>query len=101
MSNIIDELKAQFLDNIVEVTERKYSREFKHLGKTFDFVECNVADNDSTIANLTAVVKAKGYELRLWLPDTFGTMDFCDDRVNAYVEKANDGKYRITNLTIG
>ncbi len=101
MTNIIAELKAQFLNNVVEVTEKEPDKAFKELDQLFGYVECEIAPNDTTIAQLEAVVKAKGYALSVWLPNTVGTMDYREDRVNAHVKKANDGKYRITGLNIG
>ncbi len=101
MSNIIDELNAQFLNNVVEVTERKFTPGFKHLGRTFEFTEYNIASSDSTIASLAVAVNAKGYRLHVLMPNSFAAKDYCADRVNAFVRKGDDGKFRIAHLRIG
>jgi hypothetical protein len=65
-------------------------------GKTY--TQVRLADeNDPTVKELHDDAKAKGLSLRLWWPGMAGTADFRMDRVNAHIEKATDGKWRISN----
>jgi len=50
-----------------------------------------------TLEEMTKLAKANGLTLRLWYPGMMGTMDFNDTRINAYVKKEADGKYRVGN----
>ena len=53
-------------------------------------------DADMTIVQMQKVAKDNGLRLRVWFPESMGTMDFRTDRVNAHVVKAKDGTYRVT-----
>jgi hypothetical protein len=67
-------------------------------GETYTFNEVDFANpNDPTIKAMEKAAKDHGLHLRLWLPGSAGTADYRTDRVNAYVEKAADGKYRVTS----
>jgi len=52
---------------------------------------------DPTLEEMENLAKANGLILRVWFPDTLGTMDLRNDRINAYVNKEADGKYRVGN----
>lgn len=49
------------------------------------------------IAEMREAAASAGLHLRVWQPGSVGTRDFRSDRVNARIEKGNDGKYRIAN----
>jgi hypothetical protein len=52
---------------------------------------------DPTISEMKKLAEDNGLKLRLWYPGMMGTMDFKGNRINAYVEKGADGKYRVSN----
>lgn len=85
----------KFAGREVGVTETPFKTEFKNLGITYEGVRVEINKDDPAITELTAAVKAVGLHLRLWLPDTMGTMDYRLDRLNVHVRKEDDGKYRI------
>jgi hypothetical protein len=59
------------------------------------------SDKDPVLKEMAKLAKANGFQLRVWFPDSAGTMDHRTDRINAHVEEDN-GKYRISsNFSIG
>lgn len=52
---------------------------------------------DPVIAEMKQLANDNGLKLRVWFPNTVGTMDYQPDRVNAHIEKGADGKYRVSN----
>jgi hypothetical protein len=64
-------------------------------GKTYTQVK-PADDKDPVINDMNAAASANGLKLRLWWPGMAGTMDFRTDRVNAHIEKAPDGKWRVS-----
>jgi len=52
---------------------------------------------DPTIEEMEKLAKANGLTLCVWFPGIMGTMDLRNDRINAYVKKEADGKYRVSN----
>ena len=64
-------------------------------GKTYTQVK-PADDHDPVLEEMRAEAKKAGLKLRLWWPGVAGTMDFRTDRVNAHIEKADDGKWRVT-----
>jgi hypothetical protein len=85
---------ARFAGREVDATERKQSHVFG--GKTYESVSVSLSDTDPVIAEIR---KAAGHlTLRVWTPDSIGTMDFRLDRLNIYVDKdPADGKYKVGN----
>lgn len=80
---------------------REVKVEEKHFPK-WGITEARVDHTDPAVAELTAAVQATGLQLRLWSPGMMGTMDYRLNRLNAHVEKAADGKYRIgSSFTLG
>lgn len=65
-------------------------------GKTYTQIRL-ADDNDPTVQEMRETAKKSGLKLRLWWPGIAGTMDFRMDRVNAHIEKAPDGKWRVGN----
>lgn len=92
----------KFAGREVGVTETPFKTEFKNLGITYEGVHVEIQKDDPAITELTTAVQAAGLRLRLWLPNTMGTMDFRRDRLNVHVAKEADGKYRIQpNFNLG
>ena len=87
----------QYLNAKIEVTET--TQHFSHLDSYTSYA---VATTDTTITDLRVAVQAAGFRtLRVWLPDTVGTMDLRSDRVNAHIEKNQAGEWRIARLNVG
>ena len=80
-----------------EVNMVETVREIKIGGHTHKLDQAAPASDDKTIEEMRMKAENAGLILRLWWPGMMGTMDVRADRVNAYVEKAADGKWRIGN----
>lgn len=52
---------------------------------------------DPVLSDLRKAAEKAGFSVRVWLPDSFGTCDFRENRLNVSVEKGADGKYRIAD----
>ena len=89
-----------FVGKEVAVTEQPYKIKFK--SGDIEGVSAILDENDPVVKELNEAVTKAGFGLRLWLPDTAGTCDWDETRVNAYVVKETDGKYRIqSNFSLG
>jgi hypothetical protein len=92
---------AKYDGREIEVVEKTEKLKLPNLGE-FEVTSYNLKNNpDPIIEEFKAAVEAKGLSLRLWMPDSAGTMDVRTDRLNAYVAKAADGKYRLGGFGIG
>lgn len=92
---------AKFAGREVNAVEKTETLKLKHLGD-ITVTSVHIDDKDPAVAELAAAVAAAGLQLRLWAPGMMGTMDFRTDRLNANVEKAPDGKYRLGHsFTLG
>ena len=64
--------------------------------------EVSLDEKDPAVAALATAVRKAGLELRLWIPGMAGTCDYRLNRLNAHVEKSDDGKFRIgSSFTLG
>lgn len=87
---------AQFAGKEIPLVETPRRQVF--LGKTYDIVETRMADNNHPVlAAMDAAAVAHGLSLRLMWPGAAATRDMRMDRVNAYLEKEADGKWRVQN----
>lgn len=50
---------------------------------------------DPVLSELREAAKKAGFSVRVWLPDSFGTMDYRTNRLNVSIHQEADGKYRI------
>lgn len=82
-----------------EVPMIETTRQMNIGGKNYSIEDVSLADpNDLTIQEMKKVAEDNGLKLRIFWPSrSAGTMDYRTDRVNAYIEKAPDGKYRVSN----
>ena len=69
------------------------------LGIEEEVSEYNISDDDTTIADIRKV--AGKLPMRVWLPDTVGTMDVQGNRLNVRVEKQDDASYEVTRIYFG
>lgn len=81
----------KFSGREVTVTETSEN----HNGRSYTRAE--ITGNDATISEIRAEAAAMGLELRVWLPNSMGTMDYRTNRLNIKIAKEDDGKYRIQN----
>lgn len=88
----------EFVGRQVEVTEEVRELDLRALKTKSKFTEYKLSESDAAIAELRAQV---GDRLRVWLPNTMGTMDHDLTRCNARVEKGDDGVFRITKVYFG
>jgi hypothetical protein len=61
----------------------------------------SVVEPSPVVDELRAALDEAGFSLRLWLPGFAGTSDHRSNRVNVYVNKDADGRYRIGRFEIG
>lgn len=54
-------------------------------------------NSDTVIREMQKIASDNGFVLRVWFPGMGGTKDYRVGRINAYVEKGADGKYRVGN----
>src|SRR4051812_40315344 len=81
-----------------EVPMAETSRTLNIGGKDYTFNEIAPANaNDPTLEAMKKAANDKGLRLRVWWPGIMGTMDYDTRRVNAHIEKAQDGKWRVSN----
>jgi hypothetical protein len=50
---------------------------------------------DPVLEEMRQLAEDKGLTLRVWWPGVAGTMDIRNDRVNAHIQKDEDGKWRV------
>ena len=84
-----------FLGREVRVTSE--TKELEILGKVMSFTNHDLAADDVVIAEIEALHP----NVRLWLPGTFGTMDYRTDRLNVHVEETSEGVFTITEISVG
>lgn len=98
MSMDLSKIFGQFAGREISITEVPEKIELKELGITHEHIRLELTNKpDPVIADLKDTVEKNGLQLRLWFPGSIGTMDYRTNRLNAYVEKEADGKYRIQN----
>ncbi len=85
-----------------EVNAREKTRNVKIGDTVYPITEVSLDEKDPAVAALATAVRKAGLELRLWIPGMAGTCDYRLNRLNAHVEKADDGKFRIgSSFTLG
>jgi len=84
----------KFAGREVPMTETK--RTFNIGGRAITVNDIQPADkNDPAIREMHDTAKKHGMTLRLFWPGMAGTCDYRTDRINANIEKADDGKWRV------
>ena len=103
MAKDITKIFNQFAGREVSMEKTQQAVKFDNgTTVTFDVPELAIL-SDPTLQEMRRLANDNGLKLRFWFPpDSTGQDDFRDDRVNAYVEKAADGKYRVSKkFTVG
>lgn len=80
-----------------QVTVSEETKELQILGVYRTFQNYTLVEEDPTIKEIRA---AHPY-VRVWLPNTMGTMDLRNDRLNVHVGKDESGTWVIQNLQWG
>ena len=88
----------EFVGRAVAVEETNGEIVLERVKRTVKYVDYKIVDGDPVYEELKA--KA-GKNLRVWLPNTMGTMDYNLNRVNAYIEKDADGVFKIARVSLG
>lgn len=92
----LKDIFGKFAGREIPLVEKPY--EVKLTNRTIKGTQLELADeNHPTLAEMNDTAAMNGLTLRLWWPGVMGTMDMRDDRVNAHLEKSNDGKWRVAN----
>lgn len=90
-------LFSRFAGREVPMKEEPFEIELKSLGMTHKGVNISPADeNDPVLKEMHEEAKKNGLSLRVWWKGVVGTMDYRTDRVNAHIEKGDDGKWRVS-----
>jgi hypothetical protein len=101
-NNSITGLFNKFAGKEISVNEKIQTRTSKLSGETLNFTTYSFADeNDPLLVEMHQIAVDNGVRLRIWLPNTMGTMDYRMDRVNTRVAKGADGKYRFSDFKVG
>lgn len=96
----LTQLFNKFNDREIPVTETEKS--LKIGGKTYKFTEAEFTDpNHQVLQEIRQTAQDIGLKLRIFLPDTRGTFDYREDRMNVHINKDPDGKYRVKGFNIG
>jgi hypothetical protein len=62
----------------------------------YTFTEWEPKNNpDPIISEMEKTADLNGLSLRVWWPGIGGTCDYRTDRVNAHIEREDDGKWRV------
>ena len=97
MKKNITQLFNKFAGREVPMKEELVTWTGKNLG-TVTFTDVSLADeNDPTIREMEKLAKKNGVTLRIEWTGKMSLIDHKDDRVNVFIEKAPDGKWRISN----
>lgn len=86
----------KYVGKKVLVNETKRTLDLKILGPQ-EFIKYDIADEDTVIKE----IQAAHSHVRVWLPNTMGTMDYRLDRLNVTVAKQDDGSFEITKVYLG
>ncbi len=77
-----------------EIPMTKEVHEFR--GKKYESVRIE-DENHPTLVEMRELAESMGLKLRLWTPDSMGTMDYRLDRLNAHVVEDPTGKFVISS----
>jgi hypothetical protein len=95
MKHDLTRLFNKFAGREVLMTETTQTRKVAGQDVTYTTVS-PTNPKDPVIEEMNQLAKNNGLKLRVWFPNTFGTMDARSDRMNVRVEKEADGKYRVS-----
>lgn len=98
-NNGLSDTFARFAGREVKVTEKDVK--FDIGGRTIETVDYKLSAKDPVIGELKKEAAKAGFSLRVWLPNTVGTMDHRMNRLNVKIGKADDGAYRINRIYRG
>ena len=80
----------------VEIAVKEEEKEITIGKDKYPYTHVEFANpSDPVLVGMNETAKKNGLSLRIWLPNSMGTMDYRLDRVNVNVQKDPDGKWRI------
>lgn len=94
---VLADLRSRFLDREVQVVKTNHQVEIG--GEKYDMPYYD--SQDPILTEIAQEITTMGWKVRLWLPDTVGTMDYRMDRINVYVMETSLDKFAITSIRIG
>lgn len=89
----VNDMYDNFIGRDVNVKETLYEYEGKQYSRILE------DDFDPAIREIKKL--ANGEVVRVWMPNTAGTMEMNPTRVNVNLEKNKGGKYEITKIWFG
>jgi hypothetical protein len=90
---------SEFLNCTVGVTESQHTIDIMGVPETFTDYE--VVEGDPIIAAIRTRVETAGFHLRVWFPNTVGTMELHTGRVNVGIDEVLEGHFEITEIWVG
>ena len=95
----LDQIFNKFAGREVPLVEREY--EIGADRKKIKLLEL-LNPNDPVISEMRQTANERNLRLRVWWPGVSSTLDYRYDRVNTYIVKDDDGKWRVSQkFTIG
>lgn len=88
-----------YIGEVILVDETTSIRNSKHSGE-YEHTAYKLSKEDKILNNICNEIKADGLSVRIWYPNTVGTMDIRNDRINIQIEKKDD-KYTISKIFTG
>ncbi len=95
----LQKIFGKFAGKEINVIETKRKVNFPNLGIIDEiWTECDLNEKEEpTLKELYNTASKYGLNVRTWLPGWGSTHDYAENRLNVYIEKEADGKYRIQN----
>lgn len=81
----------------LEVPLVKKTHKIEIGGKTREIIDYRLPEGNQVIEDIKQTAATNGLSTRIWTPGSFGTMDWNPNRINVYIEQADDGKWRVKN----
>lgn len=88
----------QYIGQLVTVTKTTLQRQIGEV--TFDHSTYDIPINDPVMIAVEVQAKSMALDVRVWLPNTVGTMEYRNDRLNVTIKESN-GQYIIESFRIG
>ena len=100
MAKSLQDIFSEYTGKTVQVTEEVVKATFSW--GEFEETQVTLVESDPVLTALRAdFAKAGINNVRIFTPNTFGTADYIESRVNVYIDKADDNVYRIARMGRG
>lgn len=98
---INNEMFQRFVGRKVDVDVKTLEFKSNRGGPPVKYNSYQVLDDDETMRDVRELVETCNMKLRVWMPNTVGTMDIDGERVNVHIDAGEDGSYSVTKVYIG